>query len=64
METNIGNADRNARIIIGMLLVAAAVFGFIGLWGFIGIAAVVTALVHHCPAYKLIGFSTCPVANS
>jgi hypothetical protein len=61
MVTNIGNADRNARVIIGMVLVAAAVFGFIGLWGFIGIAAVLSGLVRHCPAYKLFGYSSCPV---
>jgi hypothetical protein len=63
METNIGNEDRNARVIIGMVLIAAAVFGFVGLWGFIGIAAVVTGIVRHCPAYKMIGYTSCPVAN-
>jgi hypothetical protein len=63
MNTNIGTFDRNARVTIGLLLVAATVFGFIGLWGFIGIAAVVTALTRVCPAYRFFGYSTCPVAN-
>jgi hypothetical protein len=61
MNTNIGTADRNARVIIGMVLIAAAVFGFIGMWGFIGVVAVITGLVRYCPAYKLLGYTSCPI---
>jgi hypothetical protein len=63
MTTNIGRLDRNARAAVGLLLIAAAVFGFIGLWGFFGIAGVVTALTGKCPAYRYFNHSTLRAAN-
>jgi hypothetical protein len=63
MNTNIGTFDSNARVVIGLVLIAATVFGFIGLWGYIGIPAVVTGLTRVCPAYRFFGYSTCSVAN-
>ncbi len=59
MTANIGTADRNARAIIGFMLIAASLFGVVGLWGFIGIPLVVTALVNFCPAYQMLGYNTC-----
>lgn len=58
MTTNIGKTDQTARITIGLALIAAAVFGVIGLWGFIGIVLVVTALLRSCPVYQVLGYST------
>jgi hypothetical protein len=58
MNANIGTADQRVRVIIGFLLVAASLFGVIGLWGFLGIVLLVTGLYRTCPAYRLIGFST------
>nr|WP_294505313.1 DUF2892 domain-containing protein [uncultured Rhodopila sp.] len=63
MTTNIGRFDRNARASIGLLLIAAALFGFIGVWGFAGVIAVATALTGNCPAYQYFRYSTCPAAN-
>ena len=63
MNTNIGTFDRNARVTIGLALIAATLFGFIGLWGYVGFLAVVTGLTRVCPAYRFFGYSTCPVAN-
>jgi hypothetical protein len=64
MNTNIGTFDRNARVVIGLVLIAATLFGFVGLWGYVGIIAVVTGLTRVCPAYRFFGYSTCPAANT
>lgn len=64
MHTNIGLLDRIARIIIGILLIAFAIpIGFPDTgwnWiGWVGVVPILTALVGICPAYSLIGLSTC-----
>lgn len=60
MKANVGNVDRLLRIVIGAALVLAAVFGLIGLWGYIGMLPLVTGIFRVCPAYSLLGMSTCP----
>jgi hypothetical protein len=65
MSTNVGTIDRALRLIVGLALIAWAL-GWIGpvtSWnwiGWIGIVAVGTALLGTCPAYTLLGVSTCP----
>jgi Protein of unknown function (DUF2892) len=61
MSTNVGTVDRALRVIAGLVLLALAVFGG-QWWGWIGVVPLLTALVGFCPAYRLIGLSTCPVA--
>ena len=63
MQANIGNMDRIARVVIGGALIGASLFGAIGPWGWIGVIPLVTAAIGFCPAYRLLGFSTCPLAN-
>ncbi len=63
MGTNVGKADRAFRIIIGVALITFAIYGT---WsyaylGWIGVIPIVTALVGWCPAYRLLGLSTCPL---
>jgi hypothetical protein len=64
MKPNIGTADRIARIIFGLVLIAYAIplgFAHTG-WnfiGWIGIIPIVTALVRFCPAYTFLGVNTC-----
>ena len=58
MNRNIGTADRWIRIIIGVILIALAISGTIGAWGWIGIIPLATALINFCPLYRLIGLST------
>jgi hypothetical protein len=66
MTTNIGTLDRMIRIVAGVGLVAFAL-GYIAPgtgwnWaGWIGVVPILTALVGNCPAYSLLGLSTCPV---
>ncbi len=58
MNKNIGTTDRWIRIIVGVVLIALAITGSIGAWGWIGIIPLATALINFCPLYRLIGFSS------
>lgn len=61
MTPNVGGIDRVLRVIIGVLLVALAVMGTIGPWGWIGLVPLATAALGVCPLYTVLGFSTCPM---
>ena len=63
MKTNIGRIDRIARVVVGLALIAATLSGAIGLWGWIGIVPLATALIGFCPAYRIFGFSSCPIGQ-
>jgi hypothetical protein len=54
MQTNIGLFDRIVRIAGGTLLVALALFGEIGVWGYIGLLPLVTGLLGLSPLYFCI----------
>ncbi len=58
---NVGSLDKGIRIVAGLALLAFAVFGSgPGRWyGLIGIVPLATALLGTCPAYTLLGVSTC-----
>ena len=61
-QLNMGTADRAARIIVGLALLALAAgfFGDTGFnrIGFIGAVPLLTALIGSCPLYSLLGIST------
>jgi uncharacterized membrane protein YfcA len=59
MTVNVGTIDRAVRIIAGLVLIALAITGTIGIWGYIGIVPLLTGLFRVCPAYSLIGVNTC-----
>ena len=64
MTTNVGTADRLFRIILGVALICFAIpIGFPQTgwnWvGWIGVIPFLTALAGNCPAYSLLGISTC-----
>jgi len=59
MTKNIGGLDRILRIVVGLVLIALAVTGTVGVWGYIGAVPLLTALVGFCPAYALLGLKTC-----
>lgn len=59
VNANIGNADRIARIILGVVLIALVFVGPKAAWGWIGLVPLLTGLVRWCPAYRLIGVNTC-----
>ncbi|MCU0934953.1 MAG: DUF2892 domain-containing protein [Gammaproteobacteria bacterium] len=62
MKTNVGTVDRILRIAAGLGLIGATIAGLIGPWGWIGVVPLATALLGWCPAYTLLGMSTCKTA--
>lgn len=59
MKTNAGSIDRILRLVVGLVLIALALTGTIGVWGWIGVVLVATAAVGFCPLYPLLGINTC-----
>lgn len=60
MKTNVGGIDKIVRIVIGIALIAWALFGG-PVWAWIGVVPLATGLMGWCPAYGLFGMSTCPL---
>ena len=61
---NEGMLDRVVRVVVGLVLVAAAL-GLYGpvyatVWGWIGLVPLLTGLFGYCPVYQILGISTCP----
>ncbi len=56
---NEGKIDRILRVVIGFVLLSLVVVGPQTLWGLVGIVPLVTGAAGFCPAYKLVGLSTC-----
>jgi hypothetical protein len=56
--------DRGLRVGVGILLVALAATGTVGVWGYIGIVPILTGALGSCPLYTVFGFSTCPVKKT
>ena len=68
MTANVGMIDRVIRIIVGILLIAFAMrVGFPETgwnWiGWIGVVPILTAIFGYCPAYSVVGLSTCPLTR-
>ena len=59
MTTNIGTIDRALRIIVGLVLISLVFIGPQTAWGWIGVVPLATALIGWCPAYSLLGITTC-----
>ncbi|MFO1315731.1 MAG: DUF2892 domain-containing protein [Burkholderiales bacterium] len=63
MTANVGTLDRTIRIVVGVALIALALTGTIGAWGYIGIVPILTGLFRVCPAYTLFGIRTCAASK-
>jgi len=67
MKSNEGGADRTVRVVLGILALVASymwlgvmdaeIFGII--IAAVGLIMVLTGACGFCPAYKLVGLSTC-----
>lgn len=53
--------DRGLRIALGLALLALVFVGPKTLWGLVGLVPLTTGLLGSCPAYTLLGVSTCPM---
>lgn len=42
----------------GLTLIILSLSGVIGIWGWIGLVFVATALINFCPIYRVLGIST------
>ncbi|MCX7992203.1 MAG: DUF2892 domain-containing protein [Fimbriimonadales bacterium] len=60
MGTNACGLDRTLRVVIGAALIGWGIYAQ-SWWGAIGIIPLLTGIVGVCPAYKLLGISTCKV---
>lgn len=66
MKKNVGTIDRGLRIVVGLALLAWAIWGT-GQYtwvGWIGVVPILTALVGWCPPYALLGINTCSTKSS
>ncbi|MDE2383122.1 MAG: DUF2892 domain-containing protein [Alphaproteobacteria bacterium] len=62
MNANVGSLDRVVRVVLGLALVAWAIWGT-DAWhmvGWAGLILIATAAISWCPIYRVIGASTCP----
>jgi hypothetical protein len=58
MKLNIGSADRVLRIVAGLVLVGLTITNYIGVWGWLGLVLLATALINWCPLYAVLGLKT------
>jgi len=63
MKCNVGSTDRILRVSVGALLVALAASNIVGWWGWLGLIPMATGLFRFCPAYPLLGISSCSVSS-
>lgn len=56
---NEGNLDRLLRIVVGLAVLALVFVGPKTPLGWIGLVPLATGLIGFCPAYRLLGISTC-----
>ncbi len=68
MVRNIGGTEKGIRLIIAGLLIMAALVLDLPTWGTttlsaVGIVALLTGTVGHCPAWTLFGINTCRASS-
>lgn len=64
MRMNEGTLDRVLRVVVGAGVLSLAFIGPQTPWGYLGIVPLLTGLAGYCPAYALLGISTCPVKKA
>ncbi|MGD1007556.1 MAG: DUF2892 domain-containing protein [Ignavibacteriaceae bacterium] len=57
MTKNVGNLDRNIRLVIGIAIIALGII-YQSWWGLIGVVPLLTAGLNFCPLYSVLGMST------
>lgn len=64
MRVNEGTLDRVLRVVAGAGILSLAFIGPQTPWGYVGLVPLITGLIGYCPAYALLGVSTCPVKKA
>ena len=64
MKANVGGLDKVLRIVFGIVLIALAATGNVGMWGYIGVVPLLTGLIGWCPLYPMLGINSCPMKKS
>jgi hypothetical protein len=62
VNNNVGSVDRTIRIIAGLVIIGLGVY-FQSWWGAIGVVLLLTAFLRWCPAYSMIGISSCGASS-
>jgi membrane protease YdiL (CAAX protease family) len=60
---NVGTIDRALRAIVGLVIISLVFIGPHTPWGWLGVVPLATAAFGFCPAYRLLGMNTCPIAK-
>ena len=63
-KKNEGALDRVLRVIVGVGVMSLPFVGPQSAWGYLGLIPLATGLIGSCPAYQLLGISTCPLQKS
>ena len=63
MKANVGGIDKVLRIVVGLAILSLVFIleGSARWWGLVGVVPLFTGLFGFCPAYSLLGLSTCPM---
>lgn len=64
LARNEGTADRIVRVLVGLGALSLVFTGPQTTWGYLGLIPLATGLIGSCPAYSLLGISTCPLEKS
>jgi hypothetical protein len=66
MSVNVGGIDRILRIVVGLAVLALffVLEGNARYWALLGFVPLFTGIFRYCPAYSLIGVSTCPMKRA
>jgi len=61
MKTNVGGIDKILRIVVGLALIAWALFANGPVWAWIGVVPLATGLFNFCPLYSILGANSCKI---
>ena len=64
LKKNEGTLDRILRVLVGAGVLSLALVGPQSSWGYLGLIPLATGLIGSCPAYQLLGISSCPLQKS
>lgn len=64
MKINEARWDRILRVVVGLVLLSLVFTGPQTMWGWIGLAPLLTGIIGFCPGYRLLGISSCPMKRT